>query len=250
LLKWKLSAKILIMQNLEKEDQIINEMFEVGAHYGYSKARRHPSVASIIYTNKNKTDIINLEKTKIMLEKAMAFVEKTGSENKKILFIGTKPAAQKIIKKIAEDLDMPYVIERWIGGTLSNFNEIKKRIIELENYQKENTSGQLEKYTKKERNVLAKKMSRLARYYTGLIGVQKTPDVVFIIDAREEKIAATEAFKNKIPIIALINSDSNLKNIEYPIVANDASLTSIEYFVQKIKTAYKKGKSNSINKEL
>ena len=145
----------------ENSDTVIEKMFRVGAHYGYSKTRRHPSVSKFIYATKNKTDIIDLEKTSIMLEKAAEFVKSLGASGKIILFVGTKPEAKVSVKNAAESLNMPYVTERWIGGTLSNFTEIKKRIIELENYQKDILVGGLDKYTKKERVVMAKKLERL-----------------------------------------------------------------------------------------
>src|SRR3989338_2303683 len=197
---------------------LVEEMFSAGVHYGYGKSRRHPSVSSFIYATKNKTDIITLEDTRDMLEKAAEFMKHLGSRNKVVLMVGTKPEAKVAIKDAAESLNMPYVTERWIGGTLSNFGEIKKRINELENYKKESAIGGLEKYTKKERVVMAKKMEKLARYYTGLLGLKKTPDALLIIDARAEHIAATEARKSGVPVISLVNSDSNIKEIEYPIV--------------------------------
>jgi small subunit ribosomal protein S2 len=222
-------------------DTIIEKMFKAGAHYGYSKTRRHPSVASYIYTTKNKGDIINLEKTNAMLEEALEFVKGLGAQGKTVLFVGTKPEAKETTKNVAESLSMPYVMERWIGGTLSNFTEIKKRIIELENYQRDSTDGGLDKYTKKERVVMAKKMEKLARYYTGLLGLKKAPDALFIIDAKSEHIAATEARKSGIPVIALLNSDSNIKHIDYPIVANDSAIPSIKFFGSALGAAYKEG---------
>ena len=131
------------MQKIENNEASIEKMFSAGAHYGYSKTRRHPSVSLYIYATKNKTDIIDLEKTSVMLINASEFVKNLGSQNKIVLFVGTKPEAREIIKAIAESLNMPYVIERWIGGTLSNFMEIKKRINELENYNKEKKEGGL-----------------------------------------------------------------------------------------------------------
>ena len=229
------------MQKIENKDGIVEEMFKAGAQYGYSKTRRHPSVSSFIYTTKNKTDIIDLEKTAKMLEDASEFIKDLGSKNKVVLFVGTKPEAQEAMKSAAESLNMPYVTERWIGGTLSNFTEIKKRIAELENYQKDNKSGELQKYTKKERVVMAKKMEKLAKYYTGLLSLKKAPEAVFVIDAKAEHIAATEARKSGVPVVALVNSDSNIKGIDYSIVANDAAIPSIKFFVNAIVKAYKSG---------
>lgn len=225
-------------------DTLIEQMFKVGAHYGYSKTRRHPSLSKFIFATKNKGDIIDLEKTSVMLEKASEFVKELSAKGKVVLFVGTKPEAKEVTKNIAESLSMPYVNERWIGGTLSNFVEIKKRITELENYQKDSLEGALDKYTKKERVVMAKKMEKLARYYTGLLGLKKTPDALFIIDARAEHIAATEARSKDVPVISLVNSDSNIKGIEYPIVGNDSGIPSIKFFTAHLANAYKAGQNS------
>ncbi len=225
----------------ENSDTIIEKMFKAGAHYGYSKTRRHPSVSPYIYVTKNKTDIIDLEKTNVMLEQAAEFIKSLGARGKVVLFVGTKPEAKEVVKNVALSLNMPYVTERWIGGTLSNFVEIKKRIAELENYRKDSAEGGLDKYTKKERVVLAKKMDKLSRYYSGLVGLKKTPDALFIIDAKAEHIAATEARKSNVPVVSLVNSDSNIKGINYPIVGNDSSIPSISLFSLSIASAYKNG---------
>lgn len=219
----------------------IESMFEAGAHYGYSKTRRHPSVAQYIHTTKNRTDIIDLEKTAILLDKAVEYAHSLGKKGKVVLFLGTKPEAKEVIKLAAESLGMPYVVERWIGGTISNFTEIKKRIAELENYRKDMKEGTLDKYTKKERLLLAKKMQKLERYYSGLVGMKKTPEALFIIDAKKEHIALTEAKKSGLTVISLVNSDSNIKNIDYPIVGNDAAIPSIKLFTNSITNAYKQG---------
>ncbi|KKP86005.1 30S ribosomal protein S2 [Candidatus Nomurabacteria bacterium RIFCSPHIGHO2_02_FULL_35_13] len=219
----------------------VEKMFEAGVHYGYEKSRRHPSTSSYIYATKNNGDIIDLEKTSVQLEHAMEFVKNLGAQNKVILFVGTKPEARDTIKNAALSLNMPYVDVRWIGGTLSNFTEIKKRIAELEKYNKESVEGGLEKYTKKERVVMAKKMEKLSKYYSGLIGLKKAPDALFIIDSKAEHIAATEAKKSGVSTVALVNSDSNIKGIDYPIVGNDSGIPSIKLFTTSIVGAYKTG---------
>src|SRR3989344_5054971 len=188
---------------------------------------------------KSKMDIIDLEKTSIGLENAAEFMKKLGTSGKIVLFVGTKPEAKEITKNAALSLNMPYVTERWIGGTLSNFIEIKKRITELENYRKDSAEGGLDKYTKKERSILAKNTEKLSRYYSGLIDLKKTPDALLVIDAKAEHIATAEAKKRDIPIIALVNSDSNIKSIKYPIIGNDSSMPSIKFFTAHLANAYK-----------
>ncbi len=243
-----LSAILFHMQKADSKkvdaDTLIEKMFKVGAHYGYSKTRRHPSIAKYIYATKNKGDVIDLEKTSDMLEKAGEFLKTLGSKGKVVLFVGTKPEAKEAVKNVAESLNMPYVTERWIGGTLSNFVEIKKRITELENYQRDSAEGGLDKYTKKERVVMAKKMEKLARYYTGLLGLKKSPDALYIVDARAEHIAATEGKTRGVPIVSLVNSDSDIKGIDYPIVGNDSSVPSVKFFTEHLANSYKAGLSS------
>lgn len=218
---------------------LVEQMFAVGAHYGYGKSRRHPSTAKYVYATKNKSDIIDLEKTEKDLEKAVEFVKGLAEKDKTVLFVGTKPEAREAILAGANSVGMPYVIERWIGGTLSNFGEIKKRINELETLQKETETGEIKKYTKKEQLKIAKKLEKLSLYYAGLLSLKRAPDAMFIIDAREEKIARIEANKTNVPVIALVNTDTDIKKIEFPIVANDSATPSIKFFTQKIVEAYK-----------
>jgi small subunit ribosomal protein S2 len=220
---------------------IVEEMFRAGVHYGYQKSRRHPSVSSYIYATKNKSDIINLEKTASQLSEACEFVRSVGARGKVLLLVGTKPEAKNLIKNAAEALNMPYVSERWIGGTLTNFSEIKRGILELENYRKDSTTGGLEKYTKKERLMMSKKMEKVTKYYEGLLSLKRLPDAVLLIDAKSEHIALAEALQSNIPVVALVNSDSNIKKVDYAVVGNDASIPSISYFVNALVAAFKEG---------
>ncbi len=236
-------------KNKAGSDTLVEEMFRAGVHYGYMKSRRHPSVSSFIYATKNKSDIINLEKTGTMLGDASEFAKTLGSRGKMLLFVGTKPEAKSQIKDAALSLGMPYVSERWIGGTLTNYSEIKRGIAELENYRKDSTTGGLEKYTKKERLVIAKKMEKITKYYEGLLPLKRLPDALFIIDARAEHIALAEATQMGVPTISLVNSDSNIKNINYPIIGNDASIPSINLFINAIVAAYKEGQMETPPKE-
>lgn len=220
---------------------IAEEMFQNGVHYGYSKSRRHPSVLPYIFTTKNGVDIINIEKTEILLEKAAEFISGLASSGKTILFIGTKPEARQQVVEVALSLNMPYVSERWVGGILTNYPEIRKRITKLLDLRSQKEKGDLEKYTKKEKLLIAKEMENMTRNFQGLTSITKTPDAVVVIDPRKESIAVTEAQKMGLPVIAILNTDCNLKEVNYPIVANDASVSSITFFLNKIKEAYTKG---------
>lgn len=219
----------------------IEEMFRVGVHYGYSKSRRHPSTSPYIFTTKNGVDIINIEETEKLLLKALETVSKFAASGKTILFIGTKPEARQQIIETALALNMPYVSERWVGGCLTNFPEIKKRIVKLLDLRDQKEKKELDKYTKKERLIIDKEMDDMTKNFQGLTGITRIPDVVFVVDPKKEHIAVTEARKMNLPVIALLNTDCNLKQIQYPIVANDASVSSITFFLSKIKEAYTNG---------
>ncbi|NCU28452.1 MAG: 30S ribosomal protein S2 [Candidatus Moranbacteria bacterium] len=220
---------------------IVEEMFQAGVHYGYSKSRRHPSALPYVFATKNGVDIINIEKTEALLEKATLFVSSLAASGKTILFVGTKPEARQQIVETALSLNMPYVSERWVGGMLTNFPEIKKRINKLLDLRNQKEKGGLDKYTKKEKLLIQKEMDDMTKNFQGLTGVIKTPDVVFVVDPKKEFIAVTEAKKMGLPIISVLNTDCNIKEVTYPIVANDASVSSISFFLEKIKEAYTKG---------
>lgn len=216
-------------------------MFKAGAHFGYSKSRRHPSTAQYIFATKNGVDIINIEKTDEMLTKVEELVKALAASGKTILFVGTKSEARQAIVETALSLNMPYVNERWVGGTLTNFPEIKKRITKLLDLRDQKEKGELEKYTKKERLLIDREVADMTKNFQGVTGIMKTPDVLFVIDPKKEHIAVTEAHKMNVPVISLMNTDCAIKSVEHPIVANDASVTSIIFFLEKIRDAYRAG---------
>jgi small subunit ribosomal protein S2 len=229
---------------MSTQQTTIEEMFKAGAHYGYSKSRRHPSTTPYIFATKNGVDIMNIEKTYELWEKALAEVTRLAASGKTILFVGTKAESRQQIIEAALSINMPYVSERWVGGSLTNFPEIKKRITKLLDLREQKEKGGLDKYTKKERLLIDREMDDMTKNFQGLTGVTKTPDALFVIDPKKEHIAVTEAHKMNLPVIALLNTDCNLKQVEHPIIGNDASILSISYFVQGVKDAYKKGQAS------
>ena len=217
------------------------EMFRAGVHYGYAKSRRHPSTAPYIFTTKNGVDIINIEKTADLLEKVLEKVSEYGANGKTILFVGTKAEAKQQIIETALALNMPYVGERWVGGSLTNYSEIKKRISKLLDLREQKEKGGFDKYTKKERLLIDREMDDMTKNFQGFTSMTRSPDVMFVIDPKKEHIAVTEAKQMNIPIIALLNSDCDLKKVEFPIVGNDSSVSSISFFLSQIKNAYTSG---------
>ena len=221
---------------------MVGELFGAGAHYGFVKSRRHPSAKPFIFGSKNNIEIFDLEKTSLELDKAAAFMEEKGKEGATGLLLGGKSEAREAIKKAAEALEMPYVAGRWIGGTLSNFSEIKKRIAKLEDLTDQREKGELAKYTKKERLLIDRDIAKLTIYFGGLSRLKSLPKFMIIIDPKKERNAVLEAKKINIPIVGLAGSDSNLHEIEYAIPGNDASRASISFIVNKLVEAYKKGR--------
>ena len=221
----------------------IEEMFKAGAHFGYSKTRRHPSVAPYIFGVKNRVEIIDLEKTDELLEKALAFISSLAKEGKQILFVGGKNEARKALRAAAESVGMPFVDGRWIGGTLTTVPDIKKRLFKLEDLVKQKEKGELSKYTKKERLVIDREIANLDRFFSGILAMKDLPKALVVIDSKKEIIAVTEAQKMNIPVIALGNTDCPVTGINYPIVANDASISSVAFFLDEIAKAYQKAKT-------
>lgn len=221
------------------ESKVASELLAAGAHFGYSKTRRHPSTKEYIFTTKNNVDIIDISRTERQLVDALEFVKKLGEEKKTILFVSGKPESKTIMEAAAKELNMPYVENRWIGGTLTNFGQIKRRIDVLIDLKMKKEKGELVKYTKKEQSDFARQIEKMTRNFGGLIGMSKKPDAVFVIDTKKEQIAATEAMMTGIPVIGLANTDCDIREIDYPIIGNDASKTSVQYFVDQIVKAYR-----------
>jgi small subunit ribosomal protein S2 len=228
------------MKETTQNNPKIEELFKAGAHFGFSKSRRHPSSNKYIFGSKNRMDIFDLEKTNKSLEEALEFVKNLAKEKSTILFIGGKNEAQNIIKEEATKINMPYVCGRWIGGTLTNFVEIRKRVDTMLDFLSQKEKGELTKYTKKERLLIDRKVDKLQRMFGGIKDMNKLPKAVFIVDPRFEKTALNEAKMLNIKVVALCGSDNDLSNIDFPIPANDTNISSIKYFVNQIVETYRK----------
>jgi len=227
---------------MEKRNAIIESMFKAGTHFGFSRSRRHPSVTPFIFGVKNKVEIFDLEKTSPLLAAAKKFVAGIASEGKQIVFVGGKHEARSAVKAAAESVNMPFVDGRWVGGTFTNFKEIRKRIDKMEKLMDEREKGELAKYTKKERLLIDREIDRLDHLFSGIASIKEMPRAVFVIDSKAEHNAVQEARDMNIPVIAVTGSDCDLSVIDYPIVGNDASAESIRFFANEIASAYKEGK--------
>lgn len=231
----------MITKTDNKKDQV-KEMFAVGAHFGYIKSRRHPSTSAYIFGKKNNVEIFDLEKVSKKFQEAKDFVAQVAKSGKQILFVGGKIESQNIIREIAEKNEIPYVAGRWIGGTLTNFEEIRKRVNRFVDLSNQRDKGLLGKYTKKERLLIEREIKKLEITFGGIVNLSSKPGAIFIIDSDKEKIARDEAIKTNVPVIALCGSDCDISMIKYPIPANDSSVKSITYFAKEIADTYKANK--------
>jgi small subunit ribosomal protein S2 len=222
-------------------DPKIDELFKAGAHFGFVKARRHPSAKPFIFGIKNKIEIFDLEKVKGELEKSLKIIEEKGTESAGILFVGGKSEARKAVERVGAELSQPFVSGRWIGGTLTNFPEIRKRVMKMEDLQSQKEKGELGKYTKKERLLIDREIDKLNVYFNGLVLMKALPKLLVVIDPKKEHIAVSEAKKMHIPVVAIAGSDCNLFGVDYAIPANDASVASISYILGEMSKAYKNG---------
>ena len=224
----------------DKNTALAKELFTVGAHLGYSKTRRHPSMVKYLFAKKNKVDIIDIEQTSMLLDEAATFMKSLGAKGKVVVFVGTKPESKVSTQTHAESLGMPYVITRWVGGILTNFGEIKKRLTRLEELRAARASGDLQKkYTKKELLLIVREIEKMESLFSGLVSLKGIPDALFIVDPKKEVNAVLEANRLGVPIIAIANTDCDISTIKYPIVANDSSRASIEFMVKHLTDAYK-----------
>lgn len=227
----------------ETNKELVDGLFGAGAHFGFVKARRHPSAKPFILGAKNKVEIFDLEKTSLELVKAAEFVEEMGKAKAMGLFVGGKSEAREAVTTAGRELEMPYVAGRWIGGTLTNFAEIKKRIARLEELTLQRERGELAKYTKKERLLIDREIDKLNLYFSSLSSLKALPKFLVIVDPKKEQIAVDEAKKMRIPVVALAGSDSNLFDVNYAIPGNDASRQSVAFIVAELVKAYKAGLS-------
>lgn len=221
-----------------KSGSAIEKLFSVGAHYGYARSRRHPSVSRYIFGNKGGVEIFDLEKTVECLQAAVTFSISLAAQRKTILFVGSKAEARRSIARAADRIGMPYVASRWIGGTLTNFSEIRKRINRLSELSETREKGELARFTKRERLLIDREITDLENTFGGLRGMSHIPEAMFVVDPKHEKAAVEEARQMNIPVIALLNTDCNALDIQYPIPASDTSLQSISYMLDEVSSAY------------
>lgn len=220
----------------------MKELLEAGAHFGHKISRWHPKMAPYIHSKRQDTHIINLEKTVAGLEEALALTKKIAKDGKKILFVGTKKQLKAIVKEAAESVDMPYVTERWVGGTLTNVETVNRQIKKVKDLERRMKTGELEaRYSKLEVQRFQEEIAVLNTRYGGIKDMTDQPAAIIVTDACEDKNAIKEAKTLHIPVIAICDTNVDPTDIDIVIPANDDSTKAekliLDYFVEAIKSA-------------
>ncbi len=218
------------------------DMLQKGVHFGHQQARWNPKMKPYIFTSRNGVHIINLEATREKLEAAVTFVETLVKSGGTLLFVGTKRQAKSIVQRSAEACGMPFMTERWIGGTLTNFSTIHELIKKLRRLKSEETAGLLDRYTKKEQVGIRKEIAKLQAEIGGVETLDKIPQALFVVDCAKERTAIREARAMHVPIVAICDSNVNPDLVTYPIPGNDDATKSVEFLTSFIAEAVTAGK--------
>jgi len=227
----------------KKETALVKQLLEAGVHFGHQTRKWNPKMEKFIFGEKEGIYIIDLEKTAKLLLEACQFLNEAASAGSYILFVGTKKQAQVIVKESANECDMFYVNQRWLGGTLTNFLTIRKSIKKLDSFEKMKTDGTYQVLSKKERAVIDKKIVNLMKNLAGIRKMIRLPGAIFVIDAKKEEIAVHEANKLSIPVVAFVDTDCNPDNIDYVIPGNDDAMKSISFVTSLIAKTVKDGRN-------
>ncbi len=220
----------------------IKDLVDAGVHFGHQVKRWNPKMAPYIYTTRKNIHIIDLETTEELLKNAADFLYEVTAKGGKVIFVGTKKQARDIIKIEGERSGAMYVTERWLGGTVTNFGVIKKNNInKLIDLKTRREKGELDMYTKKERLLIDREIEKLEKYVGGLTNLKKAPEAIFVVDTKREKTAVREAAAAKIPVVAMVDTNSDPTKVAYPIPGNDDAIKSIACVVKCLADAVEQG---------
>lgn len=218
------------------------ELLERGAHFGHQSKRWNPKMEEYLYGEENGVSVFDLIKTKKLLEEALEFLKSSAKEGKSILFVGCKKQAQEKTREVAEATGSSYFTERWLGGTLTNFDQIKKSIKKLADMKQKMTDGEYAVNTKKERLLIDREIARLERYFGGISKLEKVPDILVVVDTHKEESAIREAVSKGIKVVGIVDSNADPEDIDYPIPMNDDAVKAVTYVLDLMKEAINDGK--------
>ena len=217
------------------------DLLDAGVHFGHQLRRWNPKSKPYVYDNRNGISIIDLEKTHDLLGKAFTFAEDTVASGKDILFIGTKKQAQEIVREAATACQMPFCVNRWMGGGLTNFATIKTSLAKYRKFLKMDRDGELSKLPGKEEAAIRRQMARMHRNFEGILEINELPAALFVIDTKSEEIAVAEANRLGIPVIGLVDTNSDPTILQYPIPGNDDAVKSIRIIVETMMESIQNG---------
>jgi small subunit ribosomal protein S2 len=233
-------------ENMATNEVDIKKLLEAGAHFGHKTERWHPKMAPYIHSKRGGAHIIDLTKTIEALSEALSFLEKTAADGKQVLLVGTKRQAQDIIKQAAEETGMPYVTERWLGGMLTNWKTIGGRVKHLQDLENRMASGELaNKYNKLEVQRFQEEIDHMNGLYGGVKELSARPGAVFIVDIVNDVNALREAKKLGVPVVALVDTNADPSDVQYPIPANDDAIKAIQLIVGYVSGAISAGKAKA-----
>jgi small subunit ribosomal protein S2 len=212
----------------------IKELLDSGVHFGHQTKRWNPKMKPFIFDARNGIHIIDLSKTLGQLEAACDFLTNTVSKGGRVLFVGTKKQAQQAVKETAKECGQFYVTERWLGGTLTNFNTIKRSIARLKQIEKMEADGSINVYVKQEQSMIRREAARLAKFFDGIRSMEKYPGAMFVVDIKREHNAVAEARRLKIPVVAIVDTNCDPDLVEYPIAGNDDAIRSVRMILATI----------------
>lgn len=233
----------------QTQNQEVEVLFKLGAHLGHKKNRLHPKAKKNLYSMIDGVSIIDLPKTVTQLNKARTVLNDIAKDGKVALFVGTKKVASLYMNEKCKSKDVPFITAKWLPGLLTNFDTIIKNVKKLRDMNEQKTNGAWDQFVKHERTKMSKELSRLDRLYGGMVNLTKRPDILVIIDTKKEKNAVNEAKMMNIPVVALVDTNSNPEEVMYPVVANDDAPPVVEYITQTLLDAYLKGQGNAKVKE-
>jgi len=227
----------------------VGEMAKAGLHFGHRRSKVHPRMEPYLYGIRNTVYIIDLEKTKEKMEEALTFIQKTIREGKDLLIVGTRIQSQGLIRELAEECNLPFVAGRWIGGTFTNFEVIRKRIEYLKDLKEKKQKGELEKYPKKEQAQIEDEIEELQRKFGGIEEMKSLPDAVFVVSIKGNELVVKEARDKGVKVIGITDANVNPLLADYPIPANDDARSGVSYILEAVKKAILKAQKEKGNQK-
>lgn len=220
---------------MSKREMNIEEMLRANLHFGHRTTRLHPNMEPYIYGTQSTTHIIDLEKTAEKLDEALKFIQQIVSQGKTILLVSTQPHVRHLVKEMAQDCGIPYMNERWIGGTFTNFEVVRKRVDYFQELEKKIVPEVFRKYTSHQRSIIYRDFQRLQKECEGLKTLTSLPLTVLILDIRKDKLAVKEARSKGVIVIGVCDTNTDPSLVDYPIPANDDAISSVQYVLEKVK---------------